>query len=88
MHTASGLLASHNWDWAETLKNSFTLVELGPLHKKWATKPIGNKSDNTFKNVSDNTLKTKSEWQYTQEMWVTTHIKIMSTTAQNSLQGE
>jgi hypothetical protein len=34
----------------------FTLVELGPL-QKWAVKSIGNKSDNTLKKVSDNTLK-------------------------------
>jgi hypothetical protein len=38
------------------LKRVFTLVELGPL-QKWAVKPIGNKSDNTLKKVSDNTLK-------------------------------
>jgi hypothetical protein len=31
--TSSGLSTSNNWSWAETLKNSFTLVELGPLHK-------------------------------------------------------
>jgi hypothetical protein len=27
------LPTSNNWGWAEILKNSFTLVELGPLHK-------------------------------------------------------
>jgi hypothetical protein len=32
------------------------------LTQKWAAKPIGNKSDNTLKNVSDNTLKKRSEW--------------------------
>jgi hypothetical protein len=42
----------------------------GPL-QKWAAKPIGNKSYNTLKKVSDNTLK-KGEWQHTQ-MWVITH---------------
>jgi hypothetical protein len=38
------------------LKRVFTLVELGPL-QKWIVKPIGNKSDNTLKKMSDNTLK-------------------------------
>jgi hypothetical protein len=32
MHTSPGLSTSNNWGWAETLKNSFTFVELGPLH--------------------------------------------------------
>jgi hypothetical protein len=27
------LTTSNNWGWVETLKNSFTLVELGSLHK-------------------------------------------------------
>jgi hypothetical protein len=31
--TSPGLPTSNNWGWAETLKNSFTLVELDPLHK-------------------------------------------------------
>jgi hypothetical protein len=33
MSTSPGLPTSNNWDWAEILKNSFTLVKLGPLHK-------------------------------------------------------
>jgi hypothetical protein len=33
MPTSPGLPTSNNWDWDETLKNNFTLVELGPLHK-------------------------------------------------------
>jgi hypothetical protein len=33
MSTFPGLPASNNWGWAEILKTSFTLVELGPLHK-------------------------------------------------------
>jgi hypothetical protein len=33
MPTSPGLSTSNNWDWSETLKNSFTLIELGPLHK-------------------------------------------------------
>jgi hypothetical protein len=33
MSTSPGLSTSNNWDWPETLKNSFILVELGPLHK-------------------------------------------------------
>jgi hypothetical protein len=61
-----GLPTSNNWGWAETLKNSFTLVELGPLHKngllslsvtrvtthskKWVT-------THSKQEVSDNTLK-------------------------------
>jgi hypothetical protein len=32
MPTSTGL-TSNNWGLAETLKNSFTLIELGPLHK-------------------------------------------------------
>jgi hypothetical protein len=33
MPTSLGLSTSNKWGWAKTLKNSFTLVELGPLHK-------------------------------------------------------
>jgi hypothetical protein len=33
MSTSLGLSISNNWGWAETLKNNFTLVEFGPLHK-------------------------------------------------------
>jgi hypothetical protein len=33
MHMSPGLPTSNNWSWAETLKNSFTLIELGPLYK-------------------------------------------------------
>jgi hypothetical protein len=33
MPTSPGLPTSNNWGWAKTLKNSFTLVELGPLNK-------------------------------------------------------
>jgi hypothetical protein len=33
MPTSPGLPTSNNWGWAEILKNSFILVELGPLHK-------------------------------------------------------
>jgi hypothetical protein len=57
MPTSSGLPTSNNWGWAEILKTSFTLVELGPLHKNGL--PSRNKSDNT--------LKIRSEWQHTQE---------------------
>jgi hypothetical protein len=31
--TFLGLSISNNWGWAETLKNNFTFVEFGPLHK-------------------------------------------------------
>jgi 16S rRNA C1402 (ribose-2'-O) methylase RsmI len=37
-----------------------------------AAKPIGNKSDNTLKKMSENTLKTKSEWQHIQKVSTTT----------------
>jgi hypothetical protein len=57
MPTSPGLPTFNNWGWVETLKNSFTLVEFGPLTQKWAVKSIGNNSDNTLKNVSENTLK-------------------------------
>jgi hypothetical protein len=33
MPTSPGLPTSNNWGWAKTLKNSFTLVELGPYTK-------------------------------------------------------
>jgi hypothetical protein len=33
MPTSPGFPTSNNWGWAEILKNSFILVELGPLHK-------------------------------------------------------
>jgi hypothetical protein len=33
MPTSPGLPTSNNWDWTEIVKISFTLVELGPLHK-------------------------------------------------------
>jgi hypothetical protein len=32
MTTSPGLSTPNNWGWAEILKNSFTLVELGHLH--------------------------------------------------------
>jgi hypothetical protein len=54
MPTSPELPISNNWGWTKTLKNSFTLLELDPLQKKWATKPIGNKCNNT--------LKIKDEW--------------------------
>jgi hypothetical protein len=76
MPTSPGLSTSNNWGWAETLKNNFTLIELGLL-QKWAAKPIDNKSDNTLKKgwvtthskqeVSDNTLKKVSTTA--QERW-------------------
>jgi hypothetical protein len=84
MPTFPGFSTFNNWGWAETLKNSFTLVELGPLHK------------NELPSLSVTrvtTLKTRSEWQHTQnKKWMTTHSKQevsdntlkknMSTTAQ------
>jgi hypothetical protein len=76
MPTSPELLTFNNWDWAKTLKNSFTLVVLRPLHKKWVAKSISNKSDNTLKNVSDNTLKIRN--------WMTKHSRKVSTTAQKN----
>jgi hypothetical protein len=76
MPTSLGPSTSNNWGWADILKMIFTLVKLDPL-QKWAAKPIGNKRDNTLKKVSDNTLKTRSEWQHTQEN--------VSTTAQENV---
>jgi hypothetical protein len=58
----SGLLTFNNWDWVETLKNSFIFVELDLLHKKG--------------------LLSLSVTR------VTTHSIKVSTTIQNSLQGE
>jgi hypothetical protein len=74
MPTSPGPSTSNNWGWADILKRVFTLVELDPL-QKWAAKPIGNKSDNTLKKVSDNTLKRR----------VTTHSRKVSTTAQENV---
>jgi hypothetical protein len=54
----SGTLNLQQLRLSRNTKNNFTLVELGPL-QKWTVKPIGNKSDNTLKKVSDNTLKNK-----------------------------
>jgi hypothetical protein len=68
-----GLPTSNNWDWAETLKNSFTLIEIGPLHK------------NGLLSLSVTRVKhtKKSEWQHTQnKKWMTTHSRKISTTAQ------
>jgi hypothetical protein len=42
-------------------KNQFYTCRTWSLTQKWATKPIGNKSDNTLKKMSDNTLKIRSE---------------------------
>jgi hypothetical protein len=68
---------SNNWGWAETLKNSFTLVELGPLYKnglsslsiikvrthskRWVT-------THSKQEESDNTLK-KNVSTIAQEIW-------------------
>jgi hypothetical protein len=56
-----GLSTSNNWGWVETLKNTFTLVEHGPLYKnKLLRLPVTRMTIHS---------KTKSEWQHTQEMW-------------------
>jgi hypothetical protein len=76
MPTSPGLPTSNNWGWAETLKNNFTLIELGPLHKnglsnlsvrrvtthskRWMT-------THSKQEVSDNTLK-KGE-HYNSKKW-------------------
>jgi hypothetical protein len=44
---------------SQNTKKQFYTCRTWPLTQKWATKPIGNKSNNTLKKVSDNTLKTK-----------------------------
>jgi hypothetical protein len=91
MTTSSELPNSNNWGWTETLKNNFTLVELGPLHKnrlpslsvirvtthskRWVT-------THSKQEVSDNTLKTRSEWQHTQEKSEHYSSRKVSTTAQ------
>jgi hypothetical protein len=77
MPTSPRLSTSNNWGWAKTLKNSFTLVELGPLHKNglprlsvtrvtthskmWVT-------THSKQEVSDNTLKKKMSTT-AQERW-------------------
>jgi hypothetical protein len=70
MPTSPGLPTSNNWVWAETLKNNFTLVKLGPLHK------------NEMSGLLVTRVTTHSK------RWVTTHSRNVSTTGQNSLQGE
>jgi hypothetical protein len=65
MPTSSGLSTSNNWGWAEILKNSFTLVKLGPLHK------------NGLPSLSIIRVTTHSKrWVTTHsKRWVTTHSK-------------
>jgi hypothetical protein len=72
MPTSPGLPTSNNWDWVETLKNSFTLVELVPLHKN------GLLSLSVTRMTTHS--KQKGEW--------TTHSRKVSTTAQNNLEGD
>jgi hypothetical protein len=52
---------------AEILKIQFYTCRTWSLTQKWDAKTIGNKNDNTLKKMSDNSLKTRSEWQHTQE---------------------
>jgi hypothetical protein len=59
MSISPGFPTSNNWGWAEILKNQFYTCRTWSLIKKWAAKPIGNKSDNILKKMSDNTLKKK-----------------------------
>jgi hypothetical protein len=77
MPTSPGLITSNNWGWAETLKNSFTLVELGPLHKNRLSSL----------SVIRVTTHSKGEWQHTQNVsdntlkiirWVITHSRNVS----------
>jgi hypothetical protein len=92
MPTTPGLSTSNNLGWAETLKKKFYTCRTWSLIQKENAKPIGNKSDNTLKEMSENTLKIRSEWQHTQERW-TLQVKKgehyssrkVSTTSQNSL---
>jgi hypothetical protein len=84
MSTSPGLPTSNNWGWVKILKNSFTLVELSPLHKnglpnlsitrvtthskRWVTA-------HSKQEVSDNTLKKGEHY----------NSRNMSTIVQNSL---
>jgi hypothetical protein len=66
MSTSPGLPTFNNWGWAEILKISFTLVELGPLNKNGLPRL-------SITRVTTHP-KIRSEWQHTQ--------KNMNTTAQ------
>jgi hypothetical protein len=60
MPTSSGLSTSNNWDWVETLKNSFTLVKLGPLYKNGLSSiSVTRVTTHSKQNMSGNTLKKK-----------------------------
>jgi hypothetical protein len=69
MSTSPGLSTSNNWGWTETLKNSFTLVELGPLYKnELPNLSVTRVTTHSKQEVSDNTLK-KNVSTTAQEMW-------------------
>jgi hypothetical protein len=65
--TSPGLPTSNNWGWAEILKNSFTLVELGPLHKNGMPSLSIIRVTTHSKWWVHNTFKIRNEWQHTQE---------------------
>jgi hypothetical protein len=77
MSTSPGLSTSNNWDWAETLKNNFTLLELDSLHKiGLSSVSVIRVTIHSKQEVNDNTLK-KHEYYSSRKV---------SITAQNSLQ--
>jgi hypothetical protein len=60
MPTSLGLSTSNNWGWAEILKTSFTLVEVGPLHKNGLPNlSVIRVTTHSKQEVSDNILKKK-----------------------------
>jgi hypothetical protein len=68
MSASPRLPTSNNWDWAEILKISFTLVELGPFYKNWLSSLSITRvtthskmwvTTHSKQEVSDNTLKKK-----------------------------
>jgi hypothetical protein len=67
MSTSPGLSSSNNWDWADTLKNSFTLVELGPLHKNEPPNLSVTRVTTHTKMWVTTHSETRSEWQHTQK---------------------
>jgi hypothetical protein len=69
MSTSPELSTSNNWDWADTLENSFTLVELDPLHKNRLSSPSVTRVTTHSKRWVTTHSKIRSEWQHTQKSW-------------------
>jgi hypothetical protein len=85
MPTSPGLSTSNNWGWAEALKNSFTLVELGPLHKNGLSSLSVIRVTTHSKRWVTTHSKIKSEWQHTQEKGKHYNSRKVSTTAQKTI---